>query len=63
MKCRIMVIEINDNSMFTLQFVDGQIIVAQDENYIEYMTRMIKEECEKLGLSMYITDCLQGIIE
>lgn len=51
-KCKGMGINIGDNNIYTLQFADDQVLIAQDKDDLQYMTRKIKEEYEKAGLSM-----------
>lgn len=53
-KCSGMGIQINDKIIYTLQFADDQVLLAQDKEDLEYMTRKIKEEYEKAGLSMNV---------
>lgn len=45
-------INIGESSIYTLQFADDQVLIAQDKDDLQYMTRKIKEEYEKAGLSM-----------
>ena len=49
-KCKPMEIYINQIKIFTLQFSGDQVLFAEDKEKLEYMTRKIKEEYEKLGL-------------
>ncbi|KAJ4436828.1 hypothetical protein ANN_16960 [Periplaneta americana] len=49
-KCRHMGVLVGDKNISTLQFVDDQIILAEDYDDIEYMSRKLIEEYEKSGL-------------
>lgn len=40
-------IEINDKYLYSLQFADDQVLVAQDKDDMKYMARKIYEEYEK----------------
>lgn len=52
-KCAGMGIPLDDNiTLYTLQFADDQVLMAQDQEDIEYMTRKIKQDYEKWGLSL-----------
>lgn len=52
-KCSQMGIPINDNlSLYTLHFADDQIVMAQDKEDLEYMTRKLIKEYEKWGLEL-----------
>lgn len=51
-KCENMGIPLNNKTIYTLQFADDQVILAQDKDDLEYMSRKIKEEYEKAGLNM-----------
>lgn len=46
--------QMNENGIFTLQFADDQVIITQDKEDLEYMTRKIKEEYEKWWLIVSI---------
>lgn len=45
-------IQLNDTCIYTLQFADDQVVLAEDKEDLEYMTRKLKEEYEKWGLTM-----------
>lgn len=47
-----MKMQLNDTSIFPLQYVDDAVIFAPVKYDIEYMAQNIKER-EKLGLTMY----------
>lgn len=49
-KCRHMGVLVGDKNIYTLQFADDQIILAEDYDDIEYMSRKLIEEYEKSGL-------------
>lgn len=53
-KCSNMGIPLNDNIIYTLCFADDQIVLAQDQHDIEYMTRKLIEEYDKWGLEVNI---------
>jgi hypothetical protein len=45
-------IHLNDNSyLYTLQFANDQVVLAKDEEDLEYVARKIKEEYEKYGMA------------
>jgi hypothetical protein len=42
-----------DNTMiYTLQFADDQVVMAQSKEDLEYMCRKLQEEYSKWGLTM-----------
>ncbi|XP_030746812.1 uncharacterized protein LOC115875485 [Sitophilus oryzae] len=47
-------IEIDNESLFTLQFADDQIIVANDKDDMQYMLRKLIEEYGEWGLTVNI---------
>ena len=51
-KCRNMGVPIGDNMLYTLCFADDQVIIAQDYDDINYMTRKLIEEYQKWGLEI-----------
>lgn len=52
-KCGPMGIELDDNSyLYSLQFADDQVIMANDKDDLEYMARKLQEEYEIWGLEM-----------
>lgn len=53
-KCNGMGIDIGESCLYTLQFADDQVVMAQDKEDLEYMTRKLIEEYSKWGLSMNI---------
>lgn len=53
-KCRNMGLPINNNTIYTLSFADDQLVLAQDYDDIEYMTRKLIEEYKKWGLEINI---------
>jgi len=38
--------------VYTLQFADDQVVLASDKEYLEYMTRKLKETYEEWSLDM-----------
>lgn len=47
-KCCPMGIQINDETpVYTLQFADDHVLIAQDKEDLQYMTRKIKKQYEK----------------
>lgn len=55
LKCKGMGIPLNENILYTLSFADDQIVLAQDIEDLEYMTRKLVEEYEKWGLEVNLT--------
>ena len=53
-KSKPMGIDINQTKIFILQFADDQVLLPEDKEDLEYMTRKIKEEYEKWEMSMNI---------
>lgn len=51
-KCKNMGLPLNDNVLYTLCFADDQILVAQDYEDMNYMTRKLIEEYTKWGLEI-----------
>lgn len=51
-KCEQMGIPLNDYVLYTLCFADDQIVLAQDYDDLEYMTRKLIEEYDKWGLEV-----------
>ncbi|XP_049809026.1 uncharacterized protein LOC126252198 [Schistocerca nitens] len=47
-KCHAMGIPINDRTIYSLQIADDQLIIAQDYEDIEYMTRKLIQEYKKI---------------
>jgi hypothetical protein len=45
-------IPLDNITLYTLQFADDQVVLAGDEEDLEYMTRELKETYEKWGLDM-----------
>jgi len=43
-KCKDMGIPLNNTTLYTLSFADGQIILAQDYEDLEYMSRELVED-------------------
>jgi hypothetical protein len=48
--CRGMGIPINDTSLFSLNYADDQIVLAQDAFDLEYMMRKMKQSYSQSGL-------------
>ncbi|XP_060530458.1 uncharacterized protein LOC132704465 [Cylas formicarius] len=51
-KCRNMGIRRNNANIYTLSFADDQVIMAQEYDDVEYMTRNLIEEYKKWGLEV-----------
>lgn len=51
-KCEPMGITIGEGTLYTLQFADDQVILAEDEQDAHYMLRKLKEEYERWGLTI-----------
>jgi hypothetical protein len=47
-----MCIPIQNKHVYSLNFADEQVLIAQDYNDMGFMARKLKEEYEKLGLTM-----------
>jgi hypothetical protein len=47
-------LEIQDTTIYSLLFADDQLLIAQDYEYIEYMTRKLIYEYELLGLKLNV---------
>jgi hypothetical protein len=45
-------ITLGNITLYTLQIADDQVVLAGDKEDLEYMTRKLKENYEKLGLDM-----------
>jgi len=53
-KCKNMGIPINNNMIYSLSFADDQLLITQDYDDMEYMTRKLTEEYRKGGLDINI---------
>jgi len=42
----------DDRTLYTLHFADDQVVIAQDKEGLEYMTRKLLNEYEEWGLSV-----------
>lgn len=51
-KCRYMGLPLDDGTIYTLSFADDQVVIAQDYEDMEYMTRKLIEQYEKWGLEV-----------
>ena len=51
-KCQPMGIPIQNTHVYSLNFADDQVLLAQDHDDMEYMARKLKEEYEKWGLTI-----------
>jgi len=64
-KCQNMGISLNDTTLYTLCFADDQIVLAQDYEDLEYMTRKLIEEYNKWGLDVNLEKtrymCIGGV--
>jgi len=45
---------VDNTNIFMLQFVDGQVMIAQGEEDLDYMFRKLQEEYSKWGLTIKI---------
>jgi len=45
-------IPIQNAHVYSLNFADDQVLIAQDHDDMEFMARKLKEEYEKWGLTM-----------
>jgi hypothetical protein len=45
-------IPLENTTLYALQFADDQAVLAGNKEDLEYMTRKLKETCEKWGLDM-----------
>lgn len=50
--CRNMGIQVDGEKLFTLNFADDQVILAEDEDDVYYMLRKLDEEYDKWGLTI-----------
>jgi hypothetical protein len=51
-KCQPMGVPIQYTYVYSLNFADDQVLLAQDHDDMEYMARKLKEEYEKWGLAI-----------
>ena len=51
-KCYGIGIPLENITFYTLQFADDQVVLAEDKEDLEYMTRKLKYNYEKRGLDM-----------
>jgi hypothetical protein len=51
-KCQPMCILIQNSYVYSLNFADDQVLLAQDHDDMEYMARKLKEENEKWGIAI-----------
>jgi hypothetical protein len=51
-KCQPMSVPVPNTYVYSLNFADDQVLLAQDHDDMEYMARKLKEEYEKLGLAI-----------
>jgi hypothetical protein len=47
-------LEIQDTTIHTMLFADDQLLIAQDYEDLEYMTRKLRDECELWGLKLNV---------
>jgi hypothetical protein len=60
MKCARMGLEIQDTTIYSILFADDQLIIAQDYENLEYMTRKLIEEYEAWGLKLNVKKIIYG---
>jgi len=53
-KCRKMGTPITDNTLYSLNFADDQVLIAQDEDDMIYMIKKLIEEYELWGMKVYM---------
>ena len=53
-KCSGMGYNVDNTTIYTLQFADYQVVMAQSKEDLEYMCRKLQEEYSKWGLTMNI---------
>jgi len=53
-KCAKMGLEIQDTTIYTMLFADDQLLIAQDYEDLEYMTKELIEEYELWGLKLNV---------
>jgi len=53
-KCAKMGMEIQDTTTYTMLFADDQLLIAQDYEDLEYMTKKLIDEYELWGLKLNI---------
>jgi len=53
-KCFGMGYNVDNTTIYTLQFADDQVVMAQSKENLEYMCRKLQEECSKWGRTMNI---------
>ena len=47
-------IPIQNTYVYSINFADDQVVLAQDHDDMEYMERKLKEEREEWGLTIYL---------
>ncbi|XP_072392123.1 uncharacterized protein [Diabrotica undecimpunctata] len=47
-------IDLGEVCLYTLQFADDQVIIANDKGDLEYMARKLKEEYDQWGLEINV---------
>ena len=53
-KCAKMGLEIQDTTIYSMLFADDQLLIAQDYEDLEYMTRPLIDEYELWGLKLNV---------
>ena len=43
---------VQNTHVYSLNFADDQVVIAQDHDNVEFMARKLKEEYKKWGLTM-----------
>lgn len=51
-KCKNMGIPLNETTLYTLHFADDQVVLSQDAEDMEYMTRKLIEQYQEWGLTV-----------
>lgn len=53
-------VEIGETCLYTLQFADNQVVVANDKDDLAYMARRLQEEYKKWGLELVTSRLEEG---
>lgn len=50
-------LQVGDNKLHSLYFADDQVVIAEDEQDLNYMVRKLQEEYERAGLKINFNKC------
>lgn len=53
-KCSKMGFELENSTLYTIQFADDQLVIAQSKEDLEYMTRKLLKEYQQWGLTVNV---------